>query len=254
MLLLLAPSKTLNFTSPAPEWARGESALFLESSQQVFAALSRLSDQELRQLYRASDAIVAQNRARLDAWQSHPGKPALWAYRGDAYKGMYADTLSESEVTWAQQHVLIMSGLYGALRPRDLIAPYRLEMAAKLQIGGRTLVEFWAERLQEYVDMHASGVVCCLASDEYARAVVRRTTARVVTPVFMDTKPSGKVGQVPIYSKMMRGVMARWIIQHTVDDPVRLVEFAAHGYAYSPDQSTPESPVFVREHMRPLVF
>lgn len=254
MITLLAPSKTLDFTHPAPEWVMPTEPPFLADAVTVQAALSALDSQALARLYRASEAIVVENQQRIASWSTHPGKAALWVYRGDVYKGMYADQLTEAQAQWAQRHILIMSGLYGVVRPYDRIAPYRLEMAAKLEVESEVLADFWAQRLAGYVEERADGVVCCLSSDEYARVVVRRTSARVVTPVFMETKPDGTVGQVPIYSKMMRGVMARWIIDHEIDDPQRLPEFTQHDYVFDPSRSTDGRPVFVRPFMRPLVF
>lgn len=184
-------------------------------------------------------------------------KPALWAYKGDVYKGVKANNLTQAEAEWAQQHIMILSGLYGILRPYDTISPYRLEMKAKLAVGqAKSLYEYWDDRLAKVVAERANGIVCVLSSDEYAKAVVKHLPKdiRIVTPVFYDVKPSRKVGVAPIYSKMMRGVMARWIIDNKVDTPEELKHFTGHGYIYDASRSSENMPAFFRKVMTPLVF
>lgn len=254
MISLLAPSKTMDFTTPSPQWVCGEAPLFQNDAAMLIERLRRFDDAAIARLMGVSPTLAAQVRNKLNEWGSGH-KPALWAYRGDVYKGMYADQLSQDDAVWAQAHVLIMSGLYGVVRPNDLISPYRLEMKTKVAVGeAKDLYSFWGDRLAEAVDARADGVICNLSSDEYARAVTRYSRSRVVTPVFMDHKLNGKVGAVPIYSKMMRGVMARWIIATETDTPDGLHKFSAHDYHYDPSRSTPDSPVFVRQVMRPLQF
>ena len=150
-----------------------------------------------------------------------------------------------------------MSGLYGIVRPYDLISPYRLEMKAVIPIGKRkNIYEFWGGRLGEYVATRANGIVCDLSSDEYGKPVTAHlpNDIRIIKPVFYDNRPNGKVGRAPIYNKMMRGVMARWIVDHRVDTPEGLKGFTGHGYSYSEKLSTPDSPAFFRQEMKPLIF
>jgi uncharacterized protein len=171
------------------------------------------------------------------------------------YKGFFAQTLSLDDITWAQKHVRILSGLYGVLRPLDKVSAYRLEMKAKLQVAGtKNLYDFWRDKVATYVDGAADGVVCVLSSDEYAKVVVAHSTCRIVTPVFLDKKPNGTIGTVPIYSKMMRGVMARWMIDHHIETPDGLKEFSMYGYSYDDTHSTEDRPAFYREKMTPLRF
>lgn len=196
---------------------------------------------------------------RLDYTRSGGGiqRPALWAYKGDVYKGVKAQNLTQADAEWAQQHIMILSGLYGILRPYDAISPYRLEMKAKLAVGqAKNLYEYWGDRLAKVVVERADGVVCVLSSEEYAKAVVKYLPKdiRVVNPVFYDVKPSGKIGVAPIYSKMMRGVMARWMIDNRADTPEALKAFTGHGYSYDVDRSTEDNPAFFRKVMTPLVF
>lgn len=210
---------------------------------------------ELQGLLHVSLAIAGQVRAMYQTWGSETA-PSVYAYRGDVYKGFYADTLSMEDMNFAQDHLRIMSGLYGVLRPRDGISRYRLEMKAKVPIAGKeTLYRFWGERLAQYVEAEANGVICVLSSVEYAKPVTTYVkNATIVTPVFMDHKPNGEVGPVPIYSKMMRGVMARWLIDNRVDDPEEFHKFTGHGYHFDAKRSTLAAPVFVRKVMKPLQF
>lgn len=252
--MLLAPSKTLDFESSAPAWATPTKPLFIDQARRIIAELSRLDEEQLAHLMHVSASIAHANHSRIASWGKLT-KSAIWAYRGDVYKGMYADTLTKTDVDWAQRHLVIMSGLYGIVRPYDAISPYRLEMKTKLGVEGtKDLYDFWDRQLAEYVDSHSDGIICNLASDEYGRPVTTHSQSRVITPVFMDHRPNGKVGPAPIYNKMMRGVMAHWIIKNKVDDPTKLTEFAGHGYVYDGARSSSSAPAFSRSAMKPLVF
>lgn len=254
MISILAPSKTLNFETSAPEWVRPTNPQFIETARSINEKLRQYSSAELAQLMSVSIGIAETNHQRYMSWGDEK-KPALWAYRGDVYKGMYADQLSGADSVWAESHLRIMSGLYGILRPSDEVSPYRLEMKAKVSIGdAKDLYMLWGSDLAAAVDEVSDDIICNLSSDEYAKPVTKYTNSRVVTPVFMDHKPNGTIGPVPIYSKMMRGVMARWIIDHRVDHPDQLVTFDRFGYLYDASRSSPDAPVFVRAIMKPLVF
>jgi cytoplasmic iron level regulating protein YaaA (DUF328/UPF0246 family) len=254
MLSILAPSKTLNFEQNAPEWIRAQYPLFQDEASLIVKSLNDRSVEDLMALMSVSRDIAIENHRRFQQWGDQR-KPALWAYRGDVYKGMYADTLTERDVAWADDHIRIMSGLYGILRPRDVISPYRLEMKAKVDVSDRrNLYEFWGQKLAKVADEASDGIICNLSSDEYAKPITKYTKSRVVTPIFMDHKPNGAVGAVPIYSKMMRGVMARWIIDHRIDNPHDLKPFDRFEYYYDETKSSTDAPVFVHKKMTPLVF
>jgi uncharacterized protein len=254
MISLLAPSKTLDFEHDAPTWAKQTQPVFYDDAQKIATELKKLNQRQLSSLMNVSDAIAATNHERFEKWGSQT-KPAIWAYRGDVYKGMYADSLTQLQVDWAQQHLLIMSGLYGVVRPYDAISPYRLEMKAKLGVAGhKDLYAFWDKQLVDYADSKSSGIICNLSSDEYAKPILKHTTSRVITPIFMDHRPNGTFGAAPIYNKMMRGVMAHWMIVNEVDEPERLCEFTGHGYVYDELHSKPNAPAFSRAAMTPLVF
>ena len=168
---------------------------------------------------------------------------------------MYADRLTQDDADWARQHLVIMSGLYGCVRPYDEISPYRLEMKAKLAVDSKKdIYDFWGDRLAVYADSQSNGVICNLSSDEYGRPVTRHTKSRVITPIFFDHRPSGQIGPAPIYNKMMRGVMAHWMIKNKVESPEQLRDFTSHGYEYDSSRSKPDAPGFLRPIMKPLVF
>ncbi len=254
MICILAPSKTLEFSSHAPKWVAETAPEFIEQASRINDVLKGLSVEELAVMFHVSTAIAETNYDRIGSW-GEVLKPALWAYRGDVYKGMYADKLTQDDAIWAGRHIRIMSGLYGVLRPSDTISPYRLEMKAKIPVASsKDLYGLWKDQLASTVDRDSEGVICNLSSEEYAKPVTKFSSSRIVTPVFMDHKPNGTVGPVPIYSKMMRGVMARWIIDHRIDHPDQLVDFDRFDYIYDASRSTKDMPAFVRSVMTPLVF
>ncbi len=248
----------MDMQSRAPYLRIATRPLFLDQAMRIAARMQHKRPSELRRLMNTSDELTKSVFDMYAHWSPNaPGKAALWAYKGDVYKGVYADTLDPAAAAWAEQHIVILSGLYGLLRPHDAVQRYRLEMKAGLKVGrANNLYEFWSDTLGVYAAEHSDGVICCLSSNEYARAVLRHvpSSIRVVTPTFFDTKPNGQVGTVPIYSKMMRGVMARWIIDHRIDSPEGLCDFTGHGYAYDAGRSTKDAPAFYRAVMKPLVF
>ncbi|MDL2342262.1 MAG: YaaA family protein [Patescibacteria group bacterium] len=256
VILLLAPSKTMDFVTPVPLAVAPQPPLFLDQATKLAAKLQKLSVKKLMKLMQVSAPIALTVQAAYGDWQgTKAGKPALWSYTGDVYKGVRARDLTVADAQWAQEHLLIASGLYGLVRPYDGIQPYRLEMKAALAVGRRkNLVEFWSRTLGDYVNQQGADWLCNCSSDEYARATLKHLKLPIVTPVFFDTKPSGVVGTVPIYSKMMRGVMARWLIDHQVTEPDQLMAFTAHGYSYDPVRSKPGFPAFRRPKMVPLRF
>ena len=252
MQVLLAPSKTMSMGYKLPEGVAVTRPRFFKDARLIVSAI-QTRDNVAALMYVSS--LIAKNvQAMYDTWGNYE-TPALFAYRGDVYRWFFVDTLSADDLRWAQEHLFILSGLYGALRPLDLVSPYRLEMKTKLPIGtGDDLYSFWGTRIAQYVDMMDDDVVCNLSSDEYARVVTKWTQKRVVTPVFLDRKKNGAVGTVPIYSKMMRGVMARWIIDHRVTSPDELVAFESQGYRYDAARSAKDAPAFYRKAPKPIRF
>ncbi len=252
MQILLAPSKTMDMGRPYPQDISPTQPHFLEEATRIVAVVRDISD--IARIMTVSRSIADKVAEKYLHWGNEKA-PAIFAYIGDVYKWFYANTLSTEDLRWAQDHLYIMSGLYGVLRPMDEVSPYRLEMKAKLAVGDRKdIYTFWGKKLARYVDMMPDEIICNLSSDEYAKCVTKYTKKRVVTPVFLDNKTNGQIGTVPIYSKMMRGVLARWMIDHRIDTPEGLQTFASQGYSYDRAKSTPDFPAFYREIPKPIRF
>ena len=254
MLVLLTPSKTMDFSAPSPTYVVPTVPVFDAQAKDLRQFFAALPVAEFRRIMKTSNTLtVASQRLFLEAVR----KPALWAYKGDVFKGVCADTLSRDDAQFAQRHILIPSALYGLVRPYDAVQPYRLEMRANVAIGEvKTMYDFWGDSLAQYVASYWDNELLVLSSQEYARAVVRHLplNVRVVTPIFLDRKKDGRIAQVPIYNKMMRGVMARWVIDHRISKLADIPIFNEQGYAYDEQRSTSEMPVFRREVMTPLRF
>jgi cytoplasmic iron level regulating protein YaaA (DUF328/UPF0246 family) len=252
MHVLLAPSKTMTMTRSTPDGIDLTEPHFIDEAASIVRSIR--GRQDVAAIMHVSQPIAQQVMRMYDEWGRQTA-PALFAYVGDVYRWFYADTLSAADLRWANDRLSIMSGLYGALRPTDKVSPYRLEMKAKIAVDGSgDIYEFWGAKIARFIDSQPGDVICNLSSDEYAKVVTKYTKKRIVTPVFMDKKGDGRVGTVPIYSKMMRGVMARWIIDNRIDEPDGLQEFAMQGYTYDRLKSTPDRPVFYREKPQPIRF
>lgn len=254
MLFLLSPAKTLDYESPLPELPHTLPA-FAADSARLIAVLRRKSPQQLATLMGISDPLAALNVARYQAWSpkftARNARQAVLAFDGDVYDGLQARQLGLSDLQWAQQHLRILSGLYGVLRPLDRMQPYRLEMGTALQVGGTAnLYQYWGSRIAEFLNAELAAdktpVVINLASQEYFRSVDRKALkARVIECVFEEWKPGGwKVISFP--AKKARGLMARYAILHRVETPRRLEHFNLAGYAFDPAGSQPERLVFRR--------
>ncbi|MGJ7459148.1 peroxide stress protein YaaA [Halomonas sp. MA07-2] len=254
MLSVISPAKTLDFETPATT-AMYTQPDFLDRSRELIEILRDLSPQRLSELMGISDKLAALNAARYGDWETpftpDNAKPAAQAFQGDVYLGLEADTFGEDDNAFAQDHLRILSGLYGLLRPLDLIQPYRLEMGTKLENpAGRDLYALWkgtlTEELDHAVTQSGSPVLVNLASNEYFKAIdPKRLQARVITPVFKDEK-NGKVKIISFYAKKARGLMAAWMIRERLDDPEGLKDFAEAGYAYNPAMSKSDTLVFTR--------
>lgn len=254
MLSVLSPAKTLDFETPATtsQYTRPD---FLDRSRELVDILRGYSPQQLSELMGISDKLAGLNAARFAEWQTpftpENAKPAAQAFQGDVYTGLEAETFAEDDNAFAQEHLRILSGLYGLLRPLDLIQPYRLEMGTRLENpAGRDLYAFWRETLTAELDraVARSGtpVLVNLASNEYFKAIdTRRLDARVVTPVFKDEK-NGKLKVISFYAKKARGMMAAWIIRQRLNEPEDLEGFDVAGYAHDAALSEGDTLVFTR--------
>ena len=255
MLFLLSPAKSLDYERPLPSGLCHTLPPFLSQSEDLIETLRQLSPQEVGSLMGISDKLAQLNVARYAAWQPaftpDNARQALFAFNGDVYEGLAAYTLNTDEISWAQNHLLMLSGLYGALRPLDLMQPYRLEMGTRLgNARGSNLYQFWGSHIAQLINerqaQEAQPVVVNLASQEYFKSVDRKhLKARVLECVFEDYK-GGKYKIISFHAKHARGLMARYAIERRLTQPEQLVQFDAEGYAYAPEVSSTDRLVFRR--------
>lgn len=255
MLFLLSPAKSLDYESPLPPRLAHTLPGFLPQSKALIGVLRTLAPQDVASLMSISDKLAALNVARYEAWSPEftagNSRQALLAFNGDVYEGLQASTLPPKDLQWAQEHLCILSGLYGVLRPLDWMQPYRLEMGTRLPTAeGSNLYHFWGSHIAAYLNerQHSekSPTIVNLASQEYFKSVDRKhLQARVIECIFEDYK-SGKYKIISFHAKRARGLMARFAIQQRITRPVQLQEFDAEGYAYAPEASQPDRLVFRR--------
>ena len=255
MLMVISPAKTLDFDTP-PTTKRYTQPQFLDHSQELISQLRDLTPAQIGELMHLSDKLSGLNAARFGSWDPaftpENAKQALLAFKGDVYTGLDADTLSGPELTYAQKHLRMLSGLYGLLRPLDLMQPYRLEMGTKLaNARGKDLYAFWGDRISEWLNEalkeQGDDVLLNLASNEYFSAVKRPAlNARVIETEFRDQK-NGQYKIISFYAKKARGMMARFVISERISKPKDLTQFDAHGYRYSKEQSSPDKLIFLRD-------
>ena len=257
MLVLLSPAKSLDYESPLPTRKRSEPRL-LDESERLIEVMRGRSTSEIAGLMKISDELAALNAQRYADFHRpftpKNARPAVLAFAGDVYQGLAVRRRwDERDYTEAQKTVRILSGLYGVLRPLDLIQPYRLEMGIRLATDrGRNLYDFWGSTITDLLrdDLVASPgapVVINLASDEYANSVrPHELGARMISPRFEDVDARGGRGIVSFFAKRARGEMAGWLVRNRVRTPRALQGFAEAGYRYDPATSTKERPVFLR--------
>ena len=257
MLFLLSPAKSLDYQTATPDAvaALATQPQFLPQSKALIKLLRTQTRADVAALMSLSDDLAALNVARYKAWRprftADNSKPAVLAFNGDVYDGLNAKTLSLDDLAWAQQHLAILSGLYGVLRPLDLMQPYRLEMGTRLaHEGGPNLYTFWGDRLAEHLNQRAAAdavpVIVNLASQEYFRAADREALQpRVIECVFEDWK-NGDYKIISFFAKRARGLMARYAITERINTPAGLHGFATDGYGYVAALSTPGRLLFRR--------
>lgn len=259
MLVLLSPAKSLDW-SPTSVEETSQPRLGPDTTE-LRGVAQRLAPADLKSLMGISDNLAQLNHARFQSMTGSPdsetGRPAALAFNGDVYLGLDARSLSPKDLSWAQDHVAILSGLYGVLRPLDAIEPYRLEMGTRLKTHrGTNLYAFWGDRVTEVLnaqlgDAPGSVVVNC-ASNEYFKVVKRKTLkARVVTPVFHE-EWDGKRKPISFYAKRARGLMARYIVENRLTAVEQLRSFDLEGYAYRPEDSTDDTLLFSRPKPTPV--
>lgn len=256
MLVVISPAKRLNWAERSVDTT---DPAYADDAMRLVKSARNLTLGDLKSLMGLSDDLARLNRDRFKAYEEAPEadvtRPAALAFAGDTYQGLEADTLDADELAFAQDHLRILSGLYGLLRPLDAIQPYRLEMGSKLKTRrGKNLYEYWGSNLAEGLNAQAkttgSDVLVNCASQEYFGAVDRNgLKLRVVTPQFMEDKDDGKGPKiVSFFAKKARGAMARFIVQNRIDSVDGLLDFDLGGYAYAPDLSKPDAPVFLRPY------
>jgi cytoplasmic iron level regulating protein YaaA (DUF328/UPF0246 family) len=252
--MLISPAKTLDYDAVSVTQTYTQPR-YLEDSAELIKQLQQLSAQDIASLMSLSDKLAGLNMARFQSWAApfdlDNAKQAVLAFRGDVYTGLDADTMTEADFEFAQQHLRILSGLYGVLRPLDLMQAYRLEMGTKFSNSrGKDLYAFWGSQLRESIEAEPAledGVLINLASNEYFKATqAKKLSARVITPQFKDWK-NGQYKMISFYAKKARGLMARFIIDNRIDTVEELKNFDREGYQYSAELSDGDNWVFTRE-------
>jgi cytoplasmic iron level regulating protein YaaA (DUF328/UPF0246 family) len=249
MIIVLSPSKSMDmqpeknseFTQP----------VFLKESQKLVSKIQKYSKSELMDFMEISEKLADLNQQRFKDWKPpfslKNAKQALYAFTGDVYDGLEANTLKKRDVTFAQNHLRILSGLYGLLKPLDLIQPYRLEMGRPLETNGaKNLYEFWKAEITKELNQTKGNLLVNLASQEYFKAIDKRLLEKeIISPVFKDEK-NGTFKIISFFAKKARGSMARYLIENQASDADGLLAFAEDGYSYNAALSKPDVPVFTR--------
>jgi len=254
MIIFLSPAKTMNFAQPGPA-SLTSIPEFGKKAATLADAVRKFSAQELGTLMGISSKLAYLNYDRFQEWRladkAPEAKQAVLAYKGDVYNGLRSNDFSDTELLWAQDHLRILSGLYGLLRPLDMIMPYRLEYSTKLKPSGyNNLYEYWkhqlARSLESLKQAEGSGILINLASAEYFKAIDAKGSGfDVITPVFKEYR-NGEFRFFSMFGKKARGMMARYIINNNIKDPDELKLFSDEGYSYNDPLSDKREWVFTR--------
>tara|TARA_Y100000588_G_scaffold82613_1_gene87011 strand:- start:2886 stop:3755 length:870 start_codon:yes stop_codon:yes gene_type:complete len=255
MLIVVSPAKTLDYESPLATEKFTQPDL-VSYSKELIEVCRKLTPADVSSLMKVSDKIADLNVGRFQEWSetftTDNARQAILAFKGDVYTGLEAETLSDADFDYAQDHLRMLSGLYGLLKPLDLMQPYRLEMGTKLaNEKGTNLYQFWGnvitDKLNEAIAAQGDNVLINLASNEYFKAVKpKNLDAQVITPIFKDCK-NGQYKVISFYAKKARGMMARYIIENRIESVADLTKFDVAGYYFVEEESTPTDLVFKRE-------
>jgi len=262
MLIVVSPAKSLDYESKVKTSKFTKPAL-IDQAEPVLKKLQSMSAGQLSKLMHMSAPLGELNHERYQNWAPEftpeTARQALFAFKGDVYLGLEAEQLSAADLTFAQDHLRILSGLYGVLRPLDLMQPYRLEMGTSLKVGRKkNLYEFWGSKLTEFInaDLDALAakkekrILVNLASHEYFNSLQPKSIeAEIITPVFKDFS-SGKYRVLSFFAKKARGQMVSFIIRNRIKDPTKRKEFDIEGYQYSESESSDSKPVFLRKQKK----
>lgn len=256
MLFVLSPAKKLDYDSPVRTTLYTQPQM-IDQAQSLIQVLRLQKPEQIQTLMKLSDALTDLNVQRYQDWSPtftlENARQALLAFNGDVYEGLKAAELSDEQLQWTQDHALLLSGLYGVLRPLDLMQPYRLEMGTRLVTEkGKNLYEYWGSQLAQYINHHfeqkaeSAPIVINLASNEYVKAIDKKVlNAQMIDCVFQDQK-GAEYKIISFYAKKARGLMLRYAIDHQIEDPEGLKAFDSDGYAFSPEHSSDTTLVFRR--------
>lgn len=254
MLIVISPAKSLDFESK-PTTSEYTMPEFLNESEKLVARLKKMKPEKISKLMGISASLGNLNYERFQTWHlpftPENAKQAVLAFNGDVYVGLNAPSLSEEKLHLSQQKLRILSGLYGVLKPLDLIQPYRLEMGTKFGAGkAKDLYTFWSKKItpkvQEAINESGSKILVNLASNEYYKSIdPKKLEAEIVTPAFKDMK-NGEYKMISFFAKKARGLMSRFILENNIDNADDLQAFDYEGYHFNPRLSRPGQPVFTR--------
>jgi uncharacterized protein len=255
MLIVISPAKSLDFETPSVT-SKYTMPEFLEESEKLIGRLKKMSPKQLSKLMNISNDLGELNFQRYQSWNlpftPENAKQAILAFDGDVYRGLLAPTWPEETLELAQQKLRILSGLYGVLKPLDLIQPYRLEMGTKLKYyRAKDLYAFWnptiTKKINEAVEASGSNVLINLASNEYFKSIdKKKLKAEIVTPEFKDLK-NGAYQMISFFAKKARGLMSRFVLENNITEVENLQAFDFEGYVFNPRLSKPGNPVFTRD-------
>jgi cytoplasmic iron level regulating protein YaaA (DUF328/UPF0246 family) len=248
MKILLSPAKKLDFNKQGQNIPQS-APFFLKKSEELIKVLKKKKAKQIGEMMKLSEALSALNFERFQDFgnEDNPHKEAVFVFNGEVYAGLDAETLSEQELIFASDSLRILSGLYGILKPGDIVQPYRLEMGTRLKVKKyKNLYEFWGEYIVKFLNNEEKELVVNLASNEYNKAAKLKTLeAKVITPNFKEFK-NGQYKTIMVYAKKARGMMARWIIKNEVNNIETLKNFTNGGYAYNEDLSSGNDWIFTR--------
>ena len=255
MIILLSPAKTLDYETPSINIPHSVPSL-LSKSKTLINSLKEKKPDEISSLMNISDKLASLNSDRYKSWkgqkkESNNSKKAIFVFKGDVYQGLDINSFEKKDLEYSQNHLRLLSGLYGLLKPLDIIEPYRLEMGTKLKTDkGKNLYEFWGQEICNEIlkDLKSikSNTIINLASNEYFDSVKNiKETTNVISPVFKDFS-KGKYKIISFYAKKARGLMAAWILKNKIKED-KLNNFNSDGYYFSPEESSENSPVFLRD-------
>ena len=255
MLIIISPAKTLDFESPTSTQQFTQPD-YLEDSALLIERLRQMDPPQISKLMSISAKLADLNVQRNLNWQQpftvDNARQSIFAFKGDVYAGLNVSQFSEVDLLWMQDHLRILSGLYGLLRPLDLMQAYRLEMGSRLDnVRGKNLYQFWQDKLTQGLNQQlqtvSSNLLVNLASNEYADAVdMKQIDAEVISPQFKDWK-NDQYKIISFFAKKARGIMSAWIVANRVTEQSDLLAFDGAGYRYSEAHSSPQRPVFIRQ-------